>query len=88
MRHDDEATVQPAVGTPVDQRVVPLPPERDRTCAQGCNGCDDCTDFWDGDDGPERDLTCTHCSGTGGDPWNDGITPCEHCDGEGYEWWN
>lgn len=24
MTHDDEATVQPAVGTPVDQRVVPL----------------------------------------------------------------
>ena len=47
-----------------------------------------CGDYWDGDDGPERDLTCRHCSGTGGDPWNDGITPCEHCDGEGYEWWN
>ena len=44
-------------------------------------------DYWDGDDGPERDLTCTHCSGTGGDPWNDGITPCEECDGEGYRWW-
>jgi hypothetical protein len=29
MTHDDEATVQPAVGTPVDQRVVPLVPERD-----------------------------------------------------------
>jgi hypothetical protein len=44
-------------------------------------------DDWDDDD-RERDLTCTHCSGTGGDPWNDGITPCEHCDGEGYQWWN
>lgn len=78
----------PAVEGPLDGRVVPLEPERERTCAQGCNGCDDCTDYWDGDDGPERDLTCTHCSGTGGDPWNDEITPCEHCDGEGYEWWN
>lgn len=85
MREDE--TLPAADAGPVDQRVVPLPPERDRTCAQGCNGCDDCTDYWD-DDGPERDLTCTHCSGTGGDLWNDGITPCEHCDGEGYEWWN
>lgn len=42
---------------------------------------DDC---WDDQ---ERDTTCRHCHGTGGDPWNDGITPCEHCDGEGYEWW-
>lgn len=45
-------------------------------------------DYWDDDDGPERDTTCKHCHGTGGDPWNDGITPCEFCDGEGYEWWN
>ena len=29
MTHDDEATAQPAVGAPVDQRVVPLVPERD-----------------------------------------------------------
>jgi hypothetical protein len=89
MTHDDEATVHAAVGTPVDQRVVPLVPERVDACAQGCNGCDDCTDYddYDYDDSP-RDLTCTHCSGTGGDPWNGGITPCEHCDGEGYEWWN
>lgn len=29
MTHDDKATVQHAVGTPVDQRVVPLVPERD-----------------------------------------------------------
>ena len=43
-------------------------------------------DDWDGDDTP-RDLTCRACSGAGGDPWNDGITPCEACDGEGYEWW-
>ena len=42
----------------------------------------------DDDEFHERDRTCSHCSGTGGDPWNDGITPCEHCDGEGYEWWN
>lgn len=45
-------------------------------------------DYRDGDDGPERDLTCKYCHGTGGDPWNDGILPCEHCYGEGYEWWN
>lgn len=43
-------------------------------------------DDWD-DDGQERHAMCEHCDGTGGDPWNDGITPCEHCDGEGYEWW-
>ncbi len=43
-------------------------------------------DDMDGDYGP-RDTTCPYCSGTGGDPWNDGVTPCEHCDGEGYEWW-
>lgn len=43
--------------------------------------------FDDEDEYEERDLTCRHCSGTGGDRWNDGITPCEHCDGEGYEWW-
>jgi hypothetical protein len=28
MTHDDEAAAQPAVGTPVDQRVVPLAPKR------------------------------------------------------------
>lgn len=39
-----------------------------------------------GDDG-EEDLTCPHCSGTGGEPLDDGITPCEYCDGEGYLWW-
>lgn len=79
MTHDDEATVQPAVGTPVDQRVVPLMPERD-----------DFDDGWRDDEDPwnRPAATCEHCSGTGGDPWNDGITPCEHCDGEGYEWWN
>lgn len=43
-------------------------------------------DDWDGEFEP-RDTTCHYCSGTGGDPWNDGITPCDHCDGEGYEWW-
>lgn len=43
-------------------------------------------DDWDGEFEP-RDATCSHCSGTGGDPWNDGITPCEFCDGEGYRWW-
>lgn len=35
----------------------------------------------------DEDLTCEHCSGTGGDPWDEGILPCEHCDGEGYKWW-
>ncbi len=44
-------------------------------------------DEFDDSDDYRRDLTCSHCSGTGGDPWNDGILPCEHCDGEGYEWW-
>ena len=43
--------------------------------------------YFHDDDGEVRNVTCQHCSGTGGDPWNDGITPCEHCDGEGYEWW-
>lgn len=32
-------------------------------------------------------LTCRNCSGTGGEPFDDGVTPCEHCDGEGYYWW-
>lgn len=76
---DDEATVdnqsRPAVWAPVEPSVGRPAPERD-------------DDYWDGDDGPEIDLTCKHCHGTGGDPWNDGILPCEHCDGEGYEWWN
>ena len=35
---------------------------------------------------PEPPI-CEHCSGTGGDPWNDGILPCPECDGEGYKWW-
>lgn len=43
-------------------------------------------DDWE-DEGYEPFATCGHCSGTGGDPWNDGIMPCEHCDGEGYAWW-
>ena len=42
---------------------------------------------YDEDDEPEQSAMCEHCSGTGGDPWNDGILPCEHCDGEGYKWW-
>ena len=41
-------------------------------------------DFYEED---EPDLTCEHCQGTGGDPWNDYCLPCEHCDGEGYRWW-
>jgi hypothetical protein len=64
-----------AGASPVERGVGRLEPERD-------------DEYWDGDDGPERDTTCKHCHGTGGDPWNDGILPCEHCDGEGYEWWN
>jgi hypothetical protein len=43
--------------------------------------------YFHDDDGEVRNVTCKHCHGTGGDPWNDGILPCEHCDGEGYEWW-
>mgnify|MGYP001168822963 CR=1 FL=1 len=54
------------------------------------NAEDDCTCYVDdtdlGDDG-EEDLTCPHCSGTGGEPLDDGITPCEYCDGEGYLYW-
>lgn len=71
----EDAQVPAADGAPVERGVGRPVPERE-------------DDYWDGDDGPERDLTCTHCNGTGGDPWNDGILPCEHCDGEGYEWWN
>ena len=43
--------------------------------------------YEDEDDEKEQDLTCEHCSGTGGDPWNDGVVPCPECDGEGYKWW-
>ena len=75
MTHDNE-TAQPAPVGQVDQGVGRPGPEREED------------DYWDDEDGQERDTTCKHCSGTGGDPWNDGITPCEHCDGEGYEWWN
>ena len=38
-------------------------------------------------DDEDREYTCPWCHGTGGDPYDDGITPCEHCDGEGYEYW-
>lgn len=38
-------------------------------------------------DDEERDASCPRCNGTGGEPYDDGITPCEHCDGEGYEYW-
>ena len=30
---------------------------------------------------------CDYCSGTGGDPSNDGALPCDYCDGYGYKWW-
>lgn len=43
--------------------------------------------YFHDDEGEVHNVTCQFCNGTGGDPWNDGITPCEHCDGEGYEWW-
>lgn len=39
------------------------------------------------DDDDEAEHACPHCSGTGGEPLDDGCTPCEHCDGEGYQWW-
>lgn len=50
--------------------------------------CTDCggqidTSRWE----DEPDDECPYCHGTGGDPWNDGITPCPECDGEGYLWW-
>jgi hypothetical protein len=50
--------------------------------AQDFNGEDD-YDFED----EHEDRTCPRCYGTGGDPYDDGITTCDHCDGEGYEWW-
>jgi len=39
------------------------------------------------DDDQEPDRTCKNCGGTGGEPYDDYITPCEECDGEGYYWW-
>ena len=38
-------------------------------------------------DDDEKDLTCPHCGGSGGEPLDDGCTPCEYCDGEGYQYW-
>lgn len=35
----------------------------------------------------EPTPVCPNCHGTGGEPYDDGVTPCEHCDGEGYQWW-
>lgn len=61
---------------PLDQRVVPLPTESDRTCEQGCNGCDDCTDYDD-----EPDDQCLHCRGDGMDPDCDYLLPCPDCGG-------
>lgn len=56
------------------------------TAVERCPDCgfegDDCHCF-----PGEPDLTCDHCSGTGGEPMDDYITPCEQCDGEGYRWW-
>jgi DnaJ-class molecular chaperone len=43
-------------------------------------------DWFDGQD-EEPNNTCPNCHGTGGEPYDDGITPCEKCDGEGYLWW-
>ena len=42
-------------------------------------------DEWYDDQEPDR--TCKNCGGTGGEPYDDYITPCEECDGEGYYWW-
>jgi DnaJ-class molecular chaperone len=39
------------------------------------------------DEEDDRNAPCSHCHGTGAEPYDDGITPCEHCDGEGYEYW-
>ena len=52
------------------------PPERERTCEQGCNGCDDCTDYDD-----EPDDQCLHCRGDGMDPDCDYLLPCPDCGG-------
>lgn len=41
----------------------------------------------DDDEIENADRTCPACNGTGGDGWDNGITPCEECDGEGYQWW-
>lgn len=43
--------------------------------------------YFHDDEGQVHDVTCRFCDGTGGDPWNDGITHCPECDGEGYAWW-
>ena len=68
----------PAVGARLEPGVGRPVPERD------------IADYEHGDEewlGNEPSATCAHCCGTGGDQWNDGITPCAFCDGEGYAWW-
>ena len=44
-------------------------------------------DAGDDDGGYGMRNFCRHCSGTGGEPFDDFVTPCSHCDGEGYHWW-
>lgn len=39
------------------------------------------------DDEDEGGRICSHCRGTGGDPWNDRVLPCPVCNGEGSLWW-
>ena len=53
-----DASQMPAVVAPVERGVGRSAPERDRSCAQGCNGCDDCTDYADED--PHPDYPCRH----------------------------
>lgn len=69
-------TTTDAGGAPLQRGVGRLEPERERTCAQGCNGCDDCTDYDD-----EPDDQCLHCRGDGMDPDCDYLLPCPDCGG-------
>ena len=76
MKNDEATPKAAAVGAPLERMVGRLEPERDRSCAQGCNGCDDCTDYDD-----EPDDQCLHCRGDGMDPDCDYLLPCPDCGG-------